>query len=102
MIRAGDWGAGPDEPLAATAAVTAKTAAQASRATMAPHTSSLSLVIAASVPGQTVAGQASASICRARAKSLVVSPPAECVDSVSVTVFQLMAMSGWWLAASAR
>ena len=44
----------------------------------------------------------SAEIWRARAKSLAVRPPAEWVLRVSVTLFQLMVTSGWWLAVSAR
>jgi V8-like Glu-specific endopeptidase len=48
------------------------------------------------------AGQASADISRARAKSLPVRPPAECVDRVSVTLSQEIAASGWWPARSAR
>ena len=47
-------------------------------------------------------GQESPLIRSASAKSLTVRPPAECVDKVSVTLFQLMPMSGWWFAASAR
>ena len=43
-----------------------------------------------------------AEIWRARAKSFAVRPPAEWVLRVSVTLFQLMVMSGWWLAVSAR
>jgi hypothetical protein len=43
-----------------------------------------------------------AEIWRARAKSLAVRPPAEWVLSVSVTWFQEIATSGWWLAVSAR
>src|SRR5215469_5286070 len=43
-----------------------------------------------------------AEIWRARAKSFSVRPPAEWVLRVSVTLFQLMVMSGWWLAVSAR
>lgn len=38
--------------------------------------------------------QGSALIWDARAKSASVSPPAECVDKVSVTLFQEIAMSG--------
>jgi V8-like Glu-specific endopeptidase len=47
-------------------------------------------------------GQPRPLISRARAKSLPVSPPAECVTSVRVILFQLRRMSGWWLARSAR
>src|SRR5215471_6071439 len=43
-----------------------------------------------------------AEIWRARAKSFAVRPPAEWVLRVSVTLFQLMVTSGWWLAVSAR
>ncbi len=39
-------------------------------------------------------GQVSWLIRSARAKSLAVRPPAECVDSVNVTLFQAMPMSG--------
>src|SRR6266700_3437724 len=46
--------------------------------------------------------QGSALIWLARAKSAAVRPPAEWVDSVSVTVFHEIAMSGWWFAAWAR
>ncbi len=42
-----------------------------------------------------------ASMAPARSMSARVKPPAECVRSLRVTVAQLMAMSGWWPAASA-
>src|SRR5580693_5592595 len=54
----------------------------------------------APVPLWTLA-QFRALIFPARSKSAPVRPPAECVDSVNVTLFHWIRMSGWWLACSA-
>ena len=53
------------------------------------------------LPADIFAGH-SLSNCRASAKSFSVRPPASCVVSVSVTLFQRMSMSGWCHASSAR